>query len=248
MTPRRPRQWRSARASRCSRVPAVLTWDLDAGAWPVRVRSAAFELGYVITLAARTAARRPERRLSARARVGARARARDQRRCAGRGDLGAQVAGVLLVAAGVLLVRGMSRTDDRAAVALAFACGACIAGYTVIDSHGLDHAAPLPYLWMVLALTSVAYMPLIARSRGAASLRAAVVPTTAVTAVLFFTAYLLVLAALRLAEPGPVAAVRETSVVIATALGALILHERVTRARAAGALVVVAGAALIALS
>jgi drug/metabolite transporter (DMT)-like permease len=36
--------------------------------------------------------------------------------------------------------------------------------------------------------------------------------------------------------------------VIAAALGALVLRERVTGARAAGALVVVAGAALIALS
>jgi drug/metabolite transporter (DMT)-like permease len=58
----------------------------------------------------------------------------------------------------------------------------------------------------------------------------------------------MVLAALRLAEPGPVAAVRESSVVIATALGYLLLRERVTRARAAGALAVMAGAAVIALS
>ena len=229
-------------------LPAVLTWDLDAGAWPYVLASATFELGYIITLAA--GLRRgdlsivyPLARGSAPVLVLA----------VSAGVLGAatssvQVAGVVLVAAGVLLVRGISRTGDRAAVALAFACGACIAGYTIIDSYGLDHADPLPYLWMVLALTSVAYMPLIARSRGAASLRAAIAPTTAVTAVLFFTAYLLVLAALQLAEPGPVAAVRETSVVIATALGALILHERVTRTRAAGALVVVAGAALIALS
>jgi drug/metabolite transporter (DMT)-like permease len=42
--------------------------------------------------------------------------------------------------------------------------------------------------------------------------------------------------------------VRETSVVIATALGALVLREPVTRARAAGALVVVTGIAVIALS
>ena len=62
---------------------------------------------------------------------------------------------------------------------------------------------------------------------------------------LFFVAYLLVLAALRLAEPGPVAAVRETSVVLATALGYLVLHEPVTRARMAGALVVVTGVAVI---
>jgi drug/metabolite transporter (DMT)-like permease len=69
-----------------------------------------------------------------------------------------------------------------------------------------------------------------------------------VASLLFFGAYLLVLAALRLADPGPVAAVRETSVVIAMALGALVLHERVTAARAAGVVVVVAGVAVIALS
>ena len=77
-----------------------------------------------------------------------------------------QVAGVVLVAAGVLLVRGMRRPDDPLVVALALACGACIAGYTIVDSRGLDHAAALPYLWVVLALTSLAYVPLIARTRG----------------------------------------------------------------------------------
>jgi uncharacterized membrane protein len=102
---------------------------------------------------------------------------------------------------------------------------------------------------VVLAITAVAYLPLTVALRGGAALRAvARRPVTWLTAVLFLVPYLLVLNALRLAEPGPVAAVRETSVVIATALGALILHERVTRARALGALVVVAGAALIALS
>jgi drug/metabolite transporter (DMT)-like permease len=86
------------------------------------------------------------------------------------------------------------------------------------------------------------------RGRGAAALGGALRRETLAASVLFFGAYLLVLAALRLADPGPVAAVRETSVVIATALGAVVLHERVTPARATGALVVVAGAILIALS
>ena len=48
-----------------------------------------------------------------------------------------------------------------------------------------------------------------------------------------FGAYGLVLAALRLAPAAPVAAVRETSVVMATALAAIFLHEHVSRARAA---------------
>lgn len=229
-------------------LPAALTWELDADAWPYIAASTAFELGYVATLAG--ALRRgdlsvvyPLARGSAPVLVLA----------VSAGVLGAatsawQVTGVALVAAGVLLVRGVRRPDDRAAIPLAFACGACIAGYTVVDAHGLDHARPLPYLWTVMALTALAYLPLMARSRGGAALREALRPATAVTALLFFGAYLLVLAALRLAEPGPVAAVRETSVVVATALGALVLRERVTRARAAGAFVVVAGAAVIALS
>ena len=94
-----------------------------------------------------------------------------------------------------------------------------------------------------MAITTAGYLPLIARTRGIAVLRSALAPATVVAGALFFTAYLLVLAALRLAEPGPVAAVRETSVVVATALGYLILREPVTRARAAGAVVVVAGIA-----
>jgi len=227
---------------------ALLTWDIDSGAWPYIAASAAFELGYVATLAGALgrgdlSVVYPLARGSAPVLVLA----------VSAGVLGAatsswQVAGVGLVAAGVLLVRGLRRPDDPLVVGFALSCGACIAGYTIVDAHGLDHAAALPYLWVVLALTAAGYLPLIARVRGTAALRAAVRWETVAAAVLFFAAYLLVLAALRRAEPGPVAAVRETSVVIATALGALVLREPVTRARAAGALVVVTGIAVIALS
>ena len=227
---------------------AALTWDVGADAWPYAIASGVIHIGYLALLALAysrgdLSAVYPLARGSAPVLVLA----------VSAGLLGAatsawQVTGVALVAAGVVMVRGLRRPDDPAAIALALACGACIAGYTVVDSHGLDHADPLPYLWVVLALTAVVYVPLVARARGTAALRGALRPETALTALLFFGAYLLVLAALRLAEPGPVAAVRETSVVIATALGALILRERVTPARAAGAAIVVAGAALIALS
>jgi len=229
-------------------VPAAVTWDVESGAWPYIAGSVAFEVGYLVTLSG--ALRRgdlsvvyPLARGSAPVLVlGVSA-----------GVLGAatsawQVTGVALVAAGVVLVRGWRRPHDRAAIALALACGGCIAGYTVVDSYGLDHADPLPYFWMVLALSGVVYVPLVARGRGGVALRAALRSETLAAAVLFFGAYLLVLAALRLADPGPVAAVRETGVVIATALGALVLREPVTPARAAGAAVVVCGAVLIALS
>ena len=54
-------------------------------------------------------------------------------------------------------------------------------------------------------------------------------------------------AALALGAAAPVAAVRETSVVIAVALAALVLGEKVGRGRLAGAVVVAVGTALVAI-
>jgi drug/metabolite transporter (DMT)-like permease len=58
-------------------------------------------------------------------------------------------------------------------------------------------------------------------------------------------AYLLTLAALDRAAAAPVAAVRETSVLLALLAVALAGRERVTGARAAGAVLVVAGIAAL---
>jgi len=229
-------------------VPAAVTWDVGTDALPFVLGSAAFELGYVITLA--TGLGRgdlsvvyPLARGSAPVLVAT----------VSAGFLGAatslpQLAGIAVVATGVLLVRGLRRPDDPVVVVIALACGACIAGYTLVDSHGIEHAAALPYLWFVMVLTATGYVPLVAATRGPAALRAAFRPATVLAGALFFAAYLLVLAALRIADPGPVAAVRESSVVIAAGLGYLVLGESVTRARAAGAAVVLAGVALIALA
>jgi drug/metabolite transporter (DMT)-like permease len=61
-----------------------------------------------------------------------------------------------------------------------------------------------------------------------------------------FIAYGFVLAALERAPAASVAAVRETSVVVASALAAVVLKERVTRWRFLGACAVAGGIALIA--
>ena len=60
-------------------------------------------------------------------------------------------------------------------------------------------------------------------------------------------AYVLVLAALERAEAAPVAALRETSVVMAAGGAAIAGHERVPPARIIGATLVVIGIAAIAL-
>jgi len=123
----------------------------------------------------------------------------------------------------------------------------CIAAYTLVDHAGLDHAAPIPYLELVMIPTSIAYLAGALALWGPRALAAELRPATVVAGLGMFGAYALALAALARAAAAPVAAVRESSVVIATALAAVVLHERVGRRRWAGAVLVVAGVAAIAL-
>jgi drug/metabolite transporter (DMT)-like permease len=162
--------------------------------------------------------------------------------------LGAAV-GVLAVAAGVLLV-GLGAFRFRFAtesaqpprdVLFGLAIGAVIASYTLVDSEAMEHADPIAYLALVIAPCAALY-PALTRTRPELSAR------TALTAAATFGAFLMVLAAFRLAPAAPVAAVRETSVVIAALLAAVLLHEAVGVRRIAGALCVAAGVAAIAYS
>jgi drug/metabolite transporter (DMT)-like permease len=164
----------------------------------------------------------------------------------GRHVSAAAAAGVCLVAVGVVLVRGIRRGAEGVLVALAIGCA--IAGYTLVDKDGLQHAASLPYLELVLLPVALLAVPLVAARRGTRALRAQLTWSTAVAAAASFGAYALVLAALRLAPAPEVAAVRETSVVIAALLAGAFLRERVGVERLAGAAAVAGGVALIALS
>ena len=160
------------------------------------------------------------------------------------GQVGAlQVLGVVLAGAGVVAVQRGHET----AIVLALATAATIAGYTLVDHAGLRHADPLPYLWLVTAPSAVLTVALTAREQGAPAVVAAFTPRTVVAGLATFAAYGLVLAALQRAPAAPVAAVRETSIVLAVAAGALLLHEPVGRLRWAGAIAVTGGVALVAL-
>jgi drug/metabolite transporter (DMT)-like permease len=158
-----------------------------------------------------------------------------------------QGAGVLAVAAGVLLVRG-ARLSVGSGTSLAIAIGVCIAGYTLADAHGIRHASSLTYVEVEMVLPAFGYLALLARERGALHLRRVEhAGEAALAGVAMIGGYALVLLALRRAPAPAVAAVRESSVVIATALAAVVLHEAVTRVRLLGSAVVVGGLALIAL-
>jgi drug/metabolite transporter (DMT)-like permease len=230
---------------------AALTWDIDSGAVPYLAASATLEIVYFALLAA--AYERGELSL-----VYPVARGSAPLLVAifsvvllGTALHALTVAGVLLVAAGVLLVRGVRPLQTGDNVGLALAVGATIAAYTLFDKAGLRHAQPFTYLELVVLPSAIAYPLWIARRKGRAALWAQAGPATAVAGLAMFGAFGLALAAIRLAPqafvPG-VQALRETSVVVAVAAGALFLGERVGRARAAGALVVVAGVVALALA
>jgi drug/metabolite transporter (DMT)-like permease len=96
-----------------------------------------------------------------------------------------------------------------------------------------------------MRLPTLAYTGIVVRVRSAAAVRAAFGPAPVVAGIATFIAYGCVLAALSRASAASVAAVRETSVVLAAALAAVVLKERVTRWRMVGACAVVAGIALL---
>jgi drug/metabolite transporter (DMT)-like permease len=225
---------------------AALSWDVEAAAVPYIALSAVFEIGFFAMLA--LALRSGE--------VGlvyplSRGVAPVLVLLVGVVALGthvgaAQAAGVGVIAAGVLLARGLDGRANARDTGYALACGACIAGYTLTDSYGLDHASPVPYLWCVLIPVVLVYVPVVARLRG--GVRRAATPRIGIAALCIFGAYALVLAALERAPAAPVAALRETSVVFATAFATLFLGEPAGGQRIAGAAVVVAGITVLALA
>jgi drug/metabolite transporter (DMT)-like permease len=159
----------------------------------------------------------------------------------------AQVVGVCLVAVGVLLVRGLRRPSAASGVRWGVAIAAVIASYTLLDKHGIRYAAPITYLELSMVPATVGYAGAVLAVGGRARVRAEVSAASVAAGLASFGAYALVLAALARASAASVAAVRETSVVLATALAAPLLRERVGPGRLAGAVLVAGGIALLAL-
>jgi drug/metabolite transporter (DMT)-like permease len=226
---------------------AALVWDAEPRVWPFLVVTSLLQLTYFVLLTA--AYGRAE--LSFVYPI-ARGAAPVLVLLAGAAILdeaasGAQVGGVLLVAAGVLLVRGIGGRASTSDLALALAIAACIAAYTLLDQRGIRYASPVVYQELSMIPATVGFFALTLRRRGSRAIREAVGVASVAAGLATFGAYVLVLAALSRAPAASVAAVRETSVVIATALAAPLLHERVGAARLGGAVLVVAGVVLLGL-
>ncbi len=154
-----------------------------------------------------------------------------------------QVAGVCTVSAGLIGLAGRPRAGEGRAVRLAAATGLLIAAYTVVDGLGVRRAGgALPYVVWLFAAEGAVMMPAAraAVARGAPRWRRALL-----TGALASLAYGLVIWAQRHGALAEVAALRETSVIAAAVIGALVFHERFGPRRVAMSAVIATGVALL---
>ena len=161
-----------------------------------------------------------------------------------------QLAGVLIISAGLISLVFLGGRPDRAsrgALAAAFGTGLMIAGYTVVDGVGVHHSPVMTYTaWLFLLEGPV--MPFIAAARrGRAVLSQPLPPVAAglTGGVVSLAAYGIVLWAQTRGALAPIAALRETSIIIGAGIGAVFLGERFGAARAVAATVVVTGIVLL---
>jgi drug/metabolite transporter (DMT)-like permease len=163
------------------------------------------------------------------------------------------LAGAALIVASVFsLIR---RPEDGSAAIgsgtlFAVLTGAAIAAYTLWDKQAVDAVAlsPVVYYWGTNLANAVVLAPVALRNRDdlrrawtTSRLRAAGV------GLLSPLAYVLVLYALVDAPVSSVAPARESSIVVGTLLGVLVLHEGDRRRRLAAAAAILAGVVLLAL-
>jgi uncharacterized membrane protein len=222
---------------------AAVWWRADAAVWPYAVASAFFESIYVVALA--YAYRTGEvsfvypltRGLAPILALGVAVA------FLGHGASATEVGGVVLVAVGVVLVRGPGGSADARGLLLVATIAAAIAAYTLIDRAGIHHAGALTYFVLVLAGPNLVYPALVGWRAMRRELGGGVVAGAAAN----LGSYALGLLALRHAAAAPVLAVRSSSILITTVLAARVLAERVAPSRAVGSLLVFGGVVLLAL-
>ena len=81
--------------------------------------------------------------------------------CSGTRSRPPRSAGVLLVAGGVVLVRGPEGSADARAMLAVATISASIAAYTLVDRVGIQHAGALTYFVLVLAGPALVYPPIV---------------------------------------------------------------------------------------
>ncbi|MFQ5897250.1 MAG: EamA family transporter [Candidatus Methylomirabilia bacterium] len=166
--------------------------------------------------------------------------------------------GVTLVVLGIIGLHLTPRTVGPAASEVtrvgpgtwwAVLTGITIAAYSLVDKAGVARLHPIPYIYF-MGLGSILLLAPAVLAKPEALIREWAVNWRAILAAstMNLTAYLLVLFAFRLSKAGYVVAARELSIVFSAIIGSLWLDESQLGPRLAGAGVVLAGVACVALA
>ncbi|KPF42947.1 EamA family transporter [Rhizobium sp. AAP43] len=161
-----------------------------------------------------------------------------------------QSLGVLMIAAGIMSLSLGKTRAATSSILFALTTGLIIACYSTVDSRGVKLVdEPAAYaLWVLFIFGLMITLAYVVKRRGLV-----VDPRSPVTwkavggGVLAMLAYGLVVVAYAYAPAGLVTAVRETSVVFAVLIGALVLGEQLTLRRVLACLIVAGGAICISL-
>lgn len=161
---------------------------------------------------------------------------------------GLQLAGVLLIPAGLACLVFIGRRPDRPALVAAAATGLAIAAYTVVDGIGVRLAgSPGGYIGWLMTLEGLgcAAVALVIRRRALPAQLSGSWLAGLAGGVLTVIAYGLVLWAQTRSALALVAALRETSIIIGALIGTLMFREPFGRSRIMATVLVVAGILLL---
>jgi drug/metabolite transporter (DMT)-like permease len=161
-----------------------------------------------------------------------------------------QIAAVTLTSAGILMLV-VGKGGDRIAIALAIATGISIAAYSFFGALGVRASADVLgfQAWLEI-LTGIGMVSFIVIRRGSAigAFIRVHYPMGLLAGVLSVAGYLAYLAAAQILPLGPVSALRESSVIFGTVIGAIALREGFAARRIAAAIMVTSGVVALALA
>lgn len=147
---------------------------------------------------------------------------------------------------GALASLGSRLRSPATTFALMAAFGA--ACYTIWDKRSVQRVPAFAYIYVYTAITAVAYGAFIWRRYPRADVAAEWRRhRSAILQVGFFniTSYLLVLFALRTGTSSYVIALRQLSIVVGVALGAMVLREHISRAKLVGVVLITTGCVVV---
>jgi len=162
---------------------------------------------------------------------------------------GIQVAGILLLGLGILLMaRGVfTNGESRRLVPFAVTSAMATAAYSITDGTGARLSGEaISFVAWALAVTAVIYLPIAVALKGADVLRTKRRDWArgSFAGAASYLGYTIVVWAMTQAPIALVAALRETSILFAVLIGWLVFSERMDRGKALAALLIVAGAGL----